>query len=109
MVCQMKKKKEIFNRLVGKRDHKLADIKDKIDLNKLVYNFKTGANESKDFGNYQMPWKLFEDLRDGNINPKQVLKNQAKSKLDLSETNTGGKKSPHEKDIIKNITNFFDL
>ena len=43
------------------------------------------------------------------VNPKEVLKDQARSKLDLSETNTGGKKSPHEKDIIKNITNFFDL
>ena len=62
--CQMKKKrkKEIFNRLVGKRAHKSADIKYKIDLNKLVYKFKTDANEPKDFGNYQMPWKLFEEL-----------------------------------------------
>ena len=42
--------------------------------------------------------KLFEDLRDGNINPKEVLKNQERFKSDLSEINT-----------IKNITNFFDL
>ena len=54
----------------------MADIKDKIDLNKLVYNFKTGANDSKDFGNYQMPWKLFEDLRDGE--PKRSIKRSSK-------------------------------
>ena len=35
--------------------HEFADIKDKVDLNKLVYKFKIGANEPKDFRNYQMP------------------------------------------------------
>ena len=50
--------------LVEERAHEFADIK-KIDLNKLVYNFKTSVNELKGFKNYQMPWKLFEDLRDG--------------------------------------------
>ena len=62
-----------------------SDIKDKIDPNNLVYTFKTDKNEPKDFGNYQTPLKLFEDLRDGNINPKEVLKNQARFKSDLSE------------------------
>ena len=56
-----------------------------------------------------MPLKLFQDLRDGNLNPKEVLKNQARFKSDLSEINIGGKKSPNQKDTIKNITNFFDL
>ena len=41
--------------------------------------------------------KLLEDLRDVNINLKEVLKNQERFKSDLSEIN------------IKNITNFFDL
>ena len=49
------KQKEIFNKLVEERTHEFADIKDKVDLNKLVYKFKTGANEPKDFRNYQMP------------------------------------------------------
>ena len=38
-----------------------------------------------------MPLKLFENLRDGDINPKGVLKNQARFKSDLSELKTGGK------------------
>ena len=29
----------------------------------MVYNFKTSENEPKDIGNYQMPLKLFEDLK----------------------------------------------
>ena len=51
------KQKEIFNRFVEERAHEFANIKDKIDLNKLIYSFKTGVNEPKDFKNYQMPWK----------------------------------------------------
>ena len=49
--------------------------------------------------------KLLECLRDGNINPKEVLKSQARFKSDLSEIKIGGKKSKS----IKNITKFFDL
>ena len=86
-----------------------SDIKDKIDPNNLVYTFKTDKNEPKDFGNYQTPLKLFEDLRDGNINPKEVLKNQTRFKLDLSEIKIGGKQSPNQKNTINNITNFFYL
>ena len=57
-----------------------------------------------------MPLKLFEDLRDADINPIEVLKNQARFKSDLSEIKTGGKKSSNQKEnTIKNITNFFDL
>ena len=103
------KRKEIFNRLVKERHLEFSDIKDKIDPRNLVYIFKTVENELKDFLNYQMPLKLFEDLRDGHINPKELLKNQASFKSDLSEIKTGSKKSPNQKNTIKNITNFFNL
>ena len=103
------KQNKIFNRPVKERDLEFSDIKDKIDPNNLVYAFKTDGNVSKDFGNYQIPLKLFEDLRDGNINPIEVLKNQVRFNSDLSEIKIGGKKSPSQKNTIKNITNFFDL
>ena len=48
-------------------------------------------------------------LKNGDINPKEVLKNQAKFKLDLSEIKTGGNKSVYQKNTIKNITTFFNL
>ena len=70
------KQKEIFNRLVKERALEFDDINYMIDTNNLVNRFKTDGNELKDFGNYQMPLKLFEDLSDGDINPKEVLKNQ---------------------------------
>ena len=49
--------------------------------------------------------KLFEDLRDSNINPKEALKIQARFKSNLSEIKIGGKILPNQ----KNISNFFDL
>ena len=52
--------------------------------------------------------KLLEDLRDGNINPKEVLKDQAWFKSDLNEIKTRGKKSMDQKNTIKNVTNVFD-
>ena len=90
------KQKELFNRLVKERALVFSDIKHKIDPNNLVYIFKTDGNEQKDFGNYQMQLK-------------EILKNQARLKSNLSEIKTGGKKSPNQKNTIKNITNFFDL
>ena len=49
-----------------------------------------------------MPLKLLEDLKD-------VLKNQARFKLDQNEIKTGGNKSVDQKKTIKNINTFFDL
>ena len=42
----------------------------------MIYKYKTKGISPKDFGNYQNPIELFKDLRDGNINPKEVLKDQ---------------------------------
>ena len=44
-----------------------------------------------------MPTKLFEELRDGEIYPTEVLENQARLKSDLSEIKIGGKKSTDKK------------
>ena len=74
------KQKEIFNDLVRERALEFSDIKDKIDPNNLVYVYSTGKSNSEGFGNYQIPMKLFEDLRDGEIDPKEILKNQARLK-----------------------------
>ena len=74
-VLHIKKQKEIFNGFVKKRALEFSDIKDKFDPNNLGYTFKTDGNEPKDCRNYKTPLKLFEDLRDGNINPKEALKN----------------------------------
>ena len=63
-------KKEIFNRFVKERALEISNTKDKIDHNNLVYKFSGGENKPKDFRIFQLPLKLFENLRDENINPK---------------------------------------
>ena len=42
----------------------------------LIYKYKTEGRSPKDFRNYQNSTDLFKKLRDGNINPNEVLKNQ---------------------------------
>ena len=54
----------------------------------------------KIFGNYQMLLKLFEDLRDGDINPKEILEDQS----DLSEIKIVGKKLINQKNTITLLT-----
>ena len=88
----------------------MADIKDKIDFNNLVYIYSdSNKNYPKDFRNNQKPQKLFEDFRDGKVNPKEVLKCQESFKSDLREIRTGGNKSTNQKTTIENLNNFFDL
>ena len=64
--------------LVKERALEFSNIKEKNESNNLVYIFKTGENEPKDSGNYQMPLKLFKDLRDREIKLKEVLKKSSK-------------------------------
>ena len=69
--------------------------------------FKINENDQKEFENYQMLLKSFEDLRDGDINAKEVLKNQKRLKSDLNEIKIEGKKLIDQKNTIKSITTFF--
>ena len=53
---------------------------------------------------------LFINLRDGNINPKKVLKIQINFKSDLGEIKQWNSKSKAENQIsvMQNVDNFFD-
>ena len=50
-----------------------------------VYNYKTEERSPKDFRNYQNLIKLFKDLRDSNVSPREVLKIQNNFKSDLGK------------------------
>ena len=50
-----------------------------------MYKYKTEGRSLKDFSNYQNQRDLFRNLRDGNGNPREVLKNQTDFKSDLGE------------------------
>ena len=72
---------------------------------------KTEEISPKDFSNYQNLIELFKDLTDGNVNPKEVLKDQINFELNLGEIRKGNPKSKSKDHIIviKNVENFFDL
>lgn len=42
----------------------------------MIRNYKTEGRTPKDFRNYQSPIELFGNLRDGNVNPREILKSQ---------------------------------
>ena len=59
----------------------------------MVCKYKTEGISPKDFSIYENPIKLFKYLRDININPKKVLKDQINLKSDLGEIKNGNTKS----------------
>ena len=87
------------------------NLEKRIKLDNLIYKYKTEGISPKDFTNYQNPTELYKDLRDGNINPKEVLKDQLNFKLDLGKIEKGNPKSKSKDQIsvIQNVENFFDL
>ena len=50
-----------------------------------MYKCKTEGRIPKDFRNYQNPAELFKNLKNGNKNHREVLKNQINFKSDLGE------------------------
>ena len=71
---------------------------------------QTWRKKSKRFSNYQSPIDLFINLRDGNADPREVLKNQIDFKWDLGEIRKGNPKSKSEDQIsVIKIFNFFYL
>ena len=76
-----------------------------------IYKYKTEGISPKDFRIYQNLIELFKNLRDDNIIPKEVLKNQVNFKLDLGEIKTENPdlKSEDQISVIQKVEKFFDL
>ena len=68
------KQRRIFNEIVEERSSKFKDLENRINPDNLIYKYKNEEISPKIFRNYQNPIELFKDLRDGNIKPKEVLK-----------------------------------
>ena len=75
----------------------------------MICKYKIEGRSPKDFINYQNPIELFKDLTDGNINPKEVSKDQINFKSDLGEIKKGNPKSRSKDQIylIQHVENFF--
>ena len=86
----------MFNERV---DEKSSEFRKIISPDNFIYKYKTEGIYPKDFRNDQDLIKLFKDLRDGNINPKEVLKDQINFKSDF--------KSKNKISVIQNVEIFF--
>ena len=98
------KKKNIFNELVEKTSSEFRSLEKRINPDNLIYKYKIERRSPKDFRNYQNPIELFKELRDGNINPEEVLKDQVNFKSDLDEIKKGNRKSkPEDQSVIQDV------
>ena len=77
----------------------------KNDPHNLLYKYKTEGTSPNDFRNYQNPVEVFKYLRDGNRNPKEILKEQIHFKSGLGEIKKGSKisKSEDQISVIQNV------
>ena len=76
----------------------------------MTSKYNTEGRSLKDFPNYQNQIKLFKNLRDSNINPKKVLKDQINLKSDLDKIRKGNSKSKSKDQIsVKQNADFFYL
>ena len=82
---ELEEQKKIFNGLIKERSSEFMNLEKMINPDNLIYEYKTEEISPKSFRIYQNPIKLFKDLRDGNINLKEVLKDQINFKSDLDE------------------------
>ena len=73
--------KKIFKELVEEKSCGFQKLKEKNNPNNLIYKYKTEGRSLKDFGNHQDRIDLFINLTNGNVNPREVLKNQIDFKV----------------------------
>ena len=92
LVCHLKNKNKIFNKLSEEKSFQFQNSKEKINPDNLLYRYKTEGITLKYFSKYQIPLGLFINLRDGNIYPREILKDQINLKSDLDKIKKGNKK-----------------
>ena len=104
----LEKKKNLFNELVEEISSEFWNLEKRNNSYNLIYKYKTEGISPKKISNYQNPIDISKNLRDCNINPKGVLKDQFKFKSDLGEIKKGNPKSKSEDQIsvIQNVENF---
>ena len=72
----LEKEEEILSKLLQEKAFEFNNLNDKINSNELTYQFKTEGRSLKDSRDYQNPTELLKNLKDGNVNSKEVLKSE---------------------------------
>ena len=96
-----------INEIVEEKSYEFRNLKEKINPDNLIYKYKTEGRSLKDFSVYQNLIDLFINLRDGNLNPRETLKNQIYFKSDLGEIKRENSKSKSEDQINRKCAKYF--
>ena len=77
----------------------------------MIYNYKTEGRIPKHFKNYQNLIEFFKNLRDDNVHPQEVLKNQINFKSDLGKRRKRNPRieSKWQISVIQNVEHFLDF
>ena len=67
------KNKKVLSELVEKRVSEFKNLEKGINIDNLIYNYKTEGRILEDFRNYQSQIELFKNCH-VNVNPAEVLK-----------------------------------
>ena len=88
------------------------NLEKRINPDNLIYKYKIEGISPKDFINYQNLIELFKDLRDDNINLKEVLKDEINFKSvfrEIKKKRNPNAKSKHQISVTQNFEKCFDL
>ena len=76
----------------------------------MTYKYKTKGTSLKGFRNYENLIDSFKDLRDGNVNPRKVFKNQINFESDLGKIKKQNpiSRSENQMSVTQNIESCFE-
>ena len=100
---------EFYDKILEERVDEILKIRDKIDFDRLIYNFK-GPISSINFGKSGGPMYIYGHMRNGDTTLQQVEKQQKDFKKELNEIKSGNPKhkSNNQLYVIENIKNLYN-
>ena len=95
----------IFNELINKRKEVMSELYDKVDYNKLKFEY-VGQTNDVCFYEYKDSKKLFDMIKNSQIKFSDVINKQNKFLKKLNEVKMG-KKTIGQKEVINNLEKFY--
>ena len=100
---------EFYDKILEERMDEILKMRDKIDFDRLIYNFK-GLTSSINFGKFGGPMYIYGHMKNGDTTLQQVEKQQKDFKKELNEITSGNPKhkSSGQQYIIENVKNLYN-
>ena len=100
---------EFYDKILEERMDEILKMRDKIDFDRLIYNFK-GLTSSINFGKFGGPMYIYGHMKNGDTTLQQVEKQQKDFKKELNEITSGNPKhkSNSQLYVIENAKNLYN-